>query len=176
LFGTGFSKAASLGQLAIIAFIPLIIGTPLSAGILVGGRTLPLIFVGLVQAAVMIGIAYPLVDRLGLVGFFLAQAGAAFAAIVLWLLILGRQTRQAPLRPWMAPLTLATVALCAVLALDASTVEPAWLRLVAGAVGVPIFAVALAFAVLTATERRLLYDRAYSFARLAALRRRSSGD
>jgi len=180
LFGAGFPQAAAMGQLAIVAFIPMIAGTSLSAGILVGGRTLPLIFVGVVQAAVMIGLALTLIKPLGLAGFFLAQAGAATAAVVLWLTVLGWQTRQVPLKPWMAPLAVATVALCAILALDAATAQPAWLRLVAGAAGVPAFVAILAVTALTMAERRTLYSQARGFAlqglkRLATRRDRTPG-
>jgi O-antigen/teichoic acid export membrane protein len=180
LFGPGFPQAAAMGQLAIMAFIPTIAGTSLSAGILVGGRTLPLVFVGAVQAAVMIVMAFVLIEPLGLAGFFIAQTGAATCAVALWLAVLGRQTRQMPLKPWMVPLAVATVALCAVLALDATTAEPVWLRLIAGLVVVPTVISALAFTAVTAVERRTLYGHArrflrQGFERLAARRGRMGG-
>ncbi|WP_223306322.1 lipopolysaccharide biosynthesis protein [Mameliella alba] len=160
LFGADFPQAAAMGQLAIVAFIPTIVGTSLSAGILVGGRTLPLVFVGGAQAVVMSALAFALIGPLGLAGFFLAQAGAATCAVMLWLAVLGRQTRQLPLKPWMVPLALATVALCTVLALDAAIAEPAWVRLVAGLAGVPAFVAAIALGTLSAVERQTLHARA----------------
>lgn len=178
LFGSGFPQAAAMGQLAIVAFIPTIAGTSLSAGILVGGRTLPLVLVGMVQAGVMVGLALVLITPLGLTGFLLAQAGAATIALMLWLAALGYQIRQSPLRPWMTPLTLATVALCAVLALDAAIVEPAWVRLAAGLGGMPAFVVAIALTALSAVERHTLLAHAaqaarQGLARLAGRRNRA---
>ncbi|PZX45753.1 O-antigen/teichoic acid export membrane protein [Roseinatronobacter thiooxidans] len=158
LFGTGFPQVVAMGQMAIVAFIPTIAGTSLSAGILVGGRTLPLVFVGGVQAAVMISLAVLLIEPLGLAGFFLAQAGAASCAVILWLAVLGWQTQQKPIRPWMMPLMVATVALWVMLALDAVTAEPLWLRLVAGLLGVPALVTALLVTAVSPVERQTFYE------------------
>lgn len=181
LFGIGFPEAARMGQLAIVAFIPTIVGTSLSAGILVGGRTLPLVFVGIVQAAVMIGMALALVERLGLAGFFLAQAGAATTAVVLWFAVLGLQARQRPSMPWIVPLALATLVLWSVLALDAAVAEPVWLRLIFGTIGVSAFVAIIALTALSAAERQTLLENArriagMSYKRLVARRNRSGGE
>lgn len=157
LFGTGFPQAADIGQLAIVAFIPTIVGTSLSAGILVSGRTLPLVFVGAIQAAVMIGMALALIEPLGLSGFFLAQASAAVCAVGLWLAVLGWQTGQRSLKLWMTPLAVATMALYGLLALDAVITESLWVRLLASMIGLPAFIAALAFTAVSATERQTLY-------------------
>ncbi|ROT99098.1 oligosaccharide flippase family protein [Histidinibacterium lentulum] len=160
VFGTGYPQAAQIGQLAIAAFIPTIVGTALSAGILVGGRTLPLLVVGALQGAAMSGVALTLVPAIGLTGFFAAQAAASTTAAVLWLLALGWLTRNAPLRPWMGPLLAATLVLCAGLILDARIDETPLQRILVAAGVVPAMILWVAFTALSGADRRMLRGRA----------------
>ena len=160
IFGSGFPQAVQTGQIAILAFIPTIVGTSLSAGILVGGRTWPLLVIGAVQGAVMIGMAQALIPKVGLVGFFLAQAASDSVAVLMWLAVLGRQTAQSPLRRWMAPLAGATTLLGIAIVLDMLIDETALQRLLASAVLVPTFCAAIAATALSGAERAELLTRA----------------
>ena len=159
VFGPGYGQAAALGPLAILAFLPVIVGTALSAGILVGGRTRPLLAVGLLEGALMAGGALVLVPRLGLAGFFVAQGLAGTAAALAWLWVLARQTGTAPGRRWMVPLALATLAFGAAVGLDGLVAESAGQRLGAGTALVLLLTGGLAGTVLGRAERARLWRR-----------------
>ena len=160
VFGSGYPQAAQVGQLGIAGFLPSLIGTSLMAGILVGGRTLPLLLTGALQGAVMVSLALVLVPSLGLVGFFAAQTAAGTATVVLRLTVLGMQTGGTPLRPWMGPLLAATLILFAALILDMQIDETALQRAVVAAVALPALGLWIAFTAMTGPERVALLARA----------------
>ncbi|MEM9249551.1 MAG: lipopolysaccharide biosynthesis protein [Pseudomonadota bacterium] len=108
-FGPGYPNAVLLGPLALVCFIPTIVGTALSAGLLVGGRTRPMLAVGFVEGAIMAGMAFVLVPRAGLAGFLVAQGAASTAALLAWLAVLAAQTGTTPWRRWMGPLGAGTL-------------------------------------------------------------------
>lgn len=159
VFGEDYSQAAQLGQLGIAGFLPVVVGTALMAGVLVGRRTLPLLFIGALQAGVMLGLAFLLIPSIGLPGLFAAQATAGIAAVVLRLAVLGRQTGTALWRSWMAPLLVATVALYAVLIVDVQLAETALQRAMAATMALPALCLWIAFAVLSGQERAAVLDR-----------------
>lgn len=160
VFGPGYPQAVQVGQLGIAGFLPVIVGTSLMAGILVGRRTLPLLFIGALQGAVMVLLALLLVPAIGLIGFFAAQATAGTTAVVLRLAVLGRQTGGTPLRSWMGPLLAATLVLYAALLLDMQVAETALQRAVVAAVALPALCLWIAFTALTRQERVALQVRA----------------
>ncbi|MEM6479641.1 MAG: oligosaccharide flippase family protein [Pseudomonadota bacterium] len=175
LFGNGFPQAAAMGQIAIMAFVPTIIGTALSAGILVGGKTRALVLVGIAQAIMMIALAYPLIALLGLTGYFIAKTGAVLLAAILWLVIIGLQSGERPTRGWMGPLILGTVILYAMLGLDAVFDEPLFLRLGLGIALCGGLAALALYGAISAPERALLLAQAQEakqkgLSRIAALR------
>jgi O-antigen/teichoic acid export membrane protein len=153
VFGTGYRLAREEGQLALIPFIPTLTGTALTAALLAGGHSLPLLGVGAVQATIQFSLAWLLIPRWGLPGFFAAQAISAAAAVVLWLVALGRKTHRPPFRAWMVPLLALSLGLCGILVLDIVVDETIIQRsILAAAAGVVTLAV-IVFGAFTGSER-----------------------
>ncbi len=110
VFGDAYPAARNSGMLALAAFVPTMLVTVMTSALLAFKRSLALLLVGALQAAVLMGAAIALVPRLGLGGFLVAQAlGFTTAALALGLILIAHYGRSF-CRAWMGLLTVASVA------------------------------------------------------------------
>lgn len=134
IFGPAYALAREIGQMSLIAFIPTVITAPLTAALLATTVTKALFPIGVVQGVILLAIALPGIETIGMPAFFLGQAAAATAAFALHLWALKGALIGPALRPFMLVLLALSAVVAGLLVIDANIDETVWQRLtVAGA-------------------------------------------
>ncbi|MEQ1716829.1 MAG: hypothetical protein ABL907_12720, partial [Hyphomicrobium sp.] len=152
LFGGQYTLVRSKGALAIASFVPAMILTVLTGGLLASRKSGALLLVGGIQAAILVFAVWLSVDAFGLSGILISQAismGAASitAGVAVWLAL----DRSFP-KGWMLLLALMTAALILLLVLDVTLILRPIAR-IGIAVGFALLLVLTAIAALTSEER-----------------------
>lgn len=158
-FGHSYALARGEGELALVPFVPTIVGTALTGALLAGGNSRPLFLIGAVQGAVLVGVAWPLIQIVGLPGLFAGQAASAAVAVILWFLALGQQVGRPALRRWMVPLSGLFLAISALIVGDVLIEETIPVRLAVATAALAIVLTVAWFGAYTAHERRYLSHR-----------------
>ena len=154
IFGEQYVRAGTLGPLSILPFVPTLLSAPITSAILAGQRTFGLIFVGGLQASILLCVGIILIPRAGMSGFFVAQFIASVIALIAWLFIFKHQQKASLWNRWVFTMYLLSFVLCSILAVDQVIHVGRQCRLILGSVLVIATSVVVWVSVLNDIERR----------------------
>ncbi|TCT04602.1 oligosaccharide flippase family protein [Aquabacter spiritensis] len=156
LFGTAFAQARTAGVVALTAFVPTMLLSTLTGGLLAMSRSRTLIAAGIFQAAIVSLCAYVLIPRYGLAGYLACQTISMAAGIFALMVVVPRHFPDGIWRAWMVPLSLLTLVLTGCLFAD-QWFEVRWpTRLSIGLCLSSFLVVACGTTVLTRSERNAI--------------------
>jgi O-antigen/teichoic acid export membrane protein len=156
VFGGSFAQARSAGILALAAFIPTMLTTVLAGALLAMKRSGKLLCIGAIQAVALAACAAPLIGGYGLGGLLSAQAVGMTVGVVASSAVLARRYETSIFRIWMIPLAMLTIALIALLFVDARTASTLPVRFSVALALLALLAATVPALVLSADERHRL--------------------
>ncbi|MFT5507160.1 MAG: O-antigen/teichoic acid export membrane protein [Hyphomicrobiaceae bacterium] len=153
IFGRDFALAQSVGILALIGLVPMMLLSVLTGALLAMQRSIVLFAVGGVQALFLGVYAFVLISDHGLPGLFVAQAAGMFAGLAVAMAGFAWQFDVALFRSWMVPLSVLTAVAIGLLATDVMVAEAVVVRLLIGLGFMSVLIVVVAKSVITEEER-----------------------
>lgn len=118
-FGSDYLVASKLGELSIIGFISSMLLTVLQGALLSKNRSFPILWISLIQAAVLYLLGREIIDsNNGFAGYFIAQGIAVTVAVILTFYSVIKDVDSFIMTRWMAWLFAASFMLVGLIILD----------------------------------------------------------